>query len=568
MKLIALECNKSSFKKIHFNPNGLTLIVGDGSIEKKSEGNSNGAGKTLALKLIQHCLGANANTSLASAVPDWMFRLTFRLGREEHQIARSGDGKIILLNDRQINIKPLREWLNSCGVFRMDPSLPGLSFRSLFKRFARYELDDCIDPLKTKNETPFDSLLRSLYLLGVDCSLVVSKRNNKIESDSINKAKKNWQEDKVLQDIFRGGAEPKVRAEWLDRELPRLQSSLEKFQVAENYRAIEHEANELTQLLRQFEKDKAVLLFQLAGIEKALEEQPDISRTDLLQLYNGLEAIFKPEVLTHFEKVEEFHASLAVKRKNRLAKDKLFLQKKVIKLEESENNISKKRDELLQSLHGKRALDEYASLAQQIAAFREERQRLHSYLNLSATLQEKAQKIKEDKVEEDRIANAYLQKSPLIQEDAFFKTIAEQLYPRTPAGIVLESNDGDNQIRYNLKVHIEGQESDGINAARILCFDILLLMHGHNHTLDLLWHDNRFFADIAPGPRAAWFRHLIQNLPGTGKQYVATINTENYSTMSEYLSGKEWEVIQKSVNLVLRGDRPENKLLGIQFGGS
>ncbi|WP_426726022.1 hypothetical protein [Enterobacter cloacae complex sp. 289A7] len=67
MKLIRLTCDQPTFHPVHFNDTGLTLIIGDSSKEK--EGSSNGVGKTLILGLVQHCLGANADKKLTSAVP-------------------------------------------------------------------------------------------------------------------------------------------------------------------------------------------------------------------------------------------------------------------------------------------------------------------------------------------------------------------------------------------------------------------------------------------------------------------------------------------------------------------
>lgn len=568
MKIIELGCNQASFKTLRFNPEGLTLIVGDGPKEKKNDGSSNGAGKTLALGLIHHCLGANVDARLKAAVPDWLFSLTFSLNRKEHRIERSGDSKKLTLDGNTITVTALRNWLDKCGAFRIDPSIPSLSFRSLFKRFARYQREDCIDPLRTTREPDFDARLRSLYLLGLDCSLAVSKRDHKIEFDNIKRTKDNWQHDQVLKDLFRSGSQPKVRAEWLEREIPRLKSDIESFQVAEDYRAIEIQAGELTQQMRAAEKQLAILRFQLDGIDKALAQQPDISRQDLLELFAGIEQIFKPEALAHFEHVEAFHSSLTTNRNVRLEQDKLHLQGEVSRIVTQGKIIAKQRDEKLQSLNGKRALDEYAALARQLAVLEEEHQRLSDYLNISANLQLVAQQIKEKRVEEDRMASNYLQSQPVENFDEYFTALAENLYPRHPAGLVLENNTGDNQIRFDLTVHIEGDDSDGINAARILCFDWLLLMHGANHTMGYLWHDNRLFADIDPRPRAAWFKHVLLATPGTGKQYIASLNTENFDAMKEHLTDEECTALTNAIKLTLRGDRPENKLLGIQFGGS
>lgn len=567
MKLIELSSNQSSFKTIRFNPEGLTLIVGDGAKDSKKEGSSNGVGKTLALGLIHHCLGGNTDDKLKAAVPDWIFRLRFGLNQKEHLIERSGDGKTLALDGKAVKVTALREWLNQCGAFRLDPHIEGLSFRALFRRFARYEREDCLDPLKTNKEPPFDAQLRSLYLLGLDCSLVQSKRRHKTELDNLKQTAKTWQHDQVLKDMFRAGAQPKVRAEWLEKEIPRIKADLQNFQIAEDYRAIELQASELTTHIRENEQKAAVIRFQLEGIEKALRQQPDISRDDLLSLYEGIQTIFKPDVLAHFDAVEKFHHSLAANRRARLEQDRLALHAELASIETASREVAAKRDQLLQTLQGKRALDEYAALAHQLAGLEEEQHRLNEFLNFATSLKEREQEIKEKKVEEDRTAGDYIGGNPIANADKAFSDLAELLYPRTPAGIVIDNNTGDNQIRYDLTVQIEGDASDGINAARILCFDWLVLMQGANHTMGFLWHDNRLFADIDPRPRAAWFSYLVGAMPGTGKQYIATINTENFDAMNEYMNPEQIEALNNAVCLTLRGDTPENKLLGIQFGG-
>lgn len=567
MKLIELSSDKPSFKTLRFNPEGLTLIVGDGAQDSRKDGSSNGVGKTLALGLVHHCLGANADKKLKAAVPDWMFRLRLSLNQKEHLIERSGDGKTLILDGAPIRLNALRDWLNECGAFRLDPHIEGLSFRALFRRFARHEREDCLDPLRTNKETPFDAQLRSLYLLGVDCSLAQSKRRHKTELDNLKQTSKTWQHDQVLKDMFRAGAQPKVRAEWLEKEIPRIKADLQGFQVAENYRAIEVQASELTSQIRENERKTAVIHFQLEGIDKALRQQPDISRDDLLSLYQGIQSVFKPDVLAHFDAVERFHHSLAANRKARLEQDRLALHGELASIEAASREVAARRDQLLQTLQGKRALDEYAALANQLAVLQEEQHRLNEFLNFAASLKEREQDIKEKKVEEDRTAAEYLGGNPMANPDKVFSCLAELLYPRTPAGIVMENNTGDNQIRYDLTVQIEGDASDGINAARILCFDWLLLMHGANHTMGFLWHDNRLFADIDPRPRAAWFSYLMGAMPGTGKQYIATMNTENFAAMGEHIAPDHMEALNKAVRATLRGDAPGNKLLGMQFGG-
>lgn len=60
----------------------------------------------------------------------------------------------------------------------------------------------------------------------------------------------------------------------------------------------------------------------------------------------------------------------------------------------------------------------------------------------------------------------------------------------------------------------------------------------------------------------------MEELPATGKDYVATINSENLDAMRPYLADDAWDVLQEAVVVSLSGDSAENKLLGIQFAGS
>ncbi len=567
MKLTKLTADQPCFKNIHFNTEGITLIVGDGPKEKNQKGSSNGVGKTLALGLVHHCLGANLNPTLKKTIPDWVFQLQFSLNGKAHFVERSADGTKLILDEKSIKLNQYREWLNNCGAFRIDDNLAGLSFRSLFTRFARLLREDCDAPIKTHKEPDVDAHLRTLYLLGIDCILVAQKKAQKKRLDEIKRVLKTWKNDQVLHEAFRAGSQPKIRLEWLEREMPKLKADLKRFKIAENYRAIEAEAQEKTEHLRQIDKKIAVLRFQIDGINQALQQQPDISSAELLQLYEGLQSVFKPEALAHFEAVEQFHHGLAFNRKVRLEADRKKFSVEIEGLANKAGKIGQKRDKLLRTLEGQRALDEYATLAKRIAEWEEEQERLKEYLAFADKLEQETQVIKEKMLAENKEANSYLQTAPVKLHHELFVSIAERLYPHTPAGIILNNNLGENQLRYNLSVQIEGDDSDGINSARILCFDWLLLMQGANHTMDFVWHDNRLFADMDPKSRTGWFKYTLEALKQSGKQYIATLNIENYEAMRDYLDDEHWNKLAQSKVLVLRGDKPDNKLLGIQFGG-
>ena len=63
MQLISLEANKPSFNTVHFNPKGLTLIIGKSTSTDKNN-TYNGVGKSLLLQLVNFCIGFQQNPSI------------------------------------------------------------------------------------------------------------------------------------------------------------------------------------------------------------------------------------------------------------------------------------------------------------------------------------------------------------------------------------------------------------------------------------------------------------------------------------------------------------------------
>jgi len=353
--------------------------------------------------------------------------LDFKIDDAPHLIERSGDGKRIWLNGQPIRIGKLRDWLNEAGPFNLSDGIESLSFRSLFSRFARLKPQDCENPIRTSAETPYNALLRSSFLLGIDTGLIISKYKARVELDAINKTKENWKTDKILHETFRTGTNPKVRANWLEGEIKRISADLQSFQIAEDYRQIELTAGDMTNRLREIETSQQVIKFQLNSIEQSLMRHPDISRDDLLALYSGLEKVFKDEALKHFDAVEEFHSQLITNREHRLTKDRLQLEGQLAALESDWQSVSSERDKLLKSLNGKRALDEFAALANKHAALKEERDRLEQFLSFTDRLQEHSQKIRERLLQEDRRATEYANSVPLERHASIFEELVGML---------------------------------------------------------------------------------------------------------------------------------------------
>ncbi len=164
-------------------------------------------------------------------------------------------------------------------------------------------------------------------------------------------------------------------------------------------------------------------------------------------------------------------------------------------------------------------------------------------------------------------ANEYLSQihHQLEEINGVFKALSRRLYPESPAGLSLHNNDRDNQIRFNFEVRIENDASDGINEARIFCYDLTLLAAGHNHHIKFTFHDSRLFSDVDPRQQAEIFRIADQYTRNSGRQYIATLNEDQIAGMMPYLSEQEHLGLIEDNKILELGDRKaEEKLLGIQ----
>lgn len=294
MRLISLTCDRPSFKPLYFSREGISLIVGDAS---KKSASSNGVGKTLALKLVNHCLGANKDKVLAKGVSDWVFTLEFELYGKSHTISRRGDGTEIHLNGQKIALTKLRTWLNEFGPFEIGDNANGISFRSLYGRFGRFKRADRNDPIALAREQDYEALTRTLYLLGADISLAINKaelRSRQLEIQEVRKLLKS--RDERLQQLLLGSVRPETYLKRLQDEISALSNSLETMKIADDYEKIKEEADRLTTELRQRESDVAIIEYQLKGIEASLQQRLDISREALSSFYDGLRDVFRVRI--------------------------------------------------------------------------------------------------------------------------------------------------------------------------------------------------------------------------------------------------------------------------------
>lgn len=564
MRLIKLYANHQSFREVNFNPTGLTLIVGS----KSTRGSTyNGVGKSLIVELLHFCLGSKKNDEFEKKIPQWEFFLEFQIQGHNHVVSRNTSNQgVVYLDHEEIKIAELNSWLES-RLFAIPEGIPGLTYRSLIPKFLRRGLKQYVDPRDTGDYSEYDKLVRNAFLLGIDVGLIAKKFTIRAEIAKLKQLRQNFRDDPLLKEFYSGGRDADILLSYIDRRIEELTKKKDEFVVAENFYELQKNADALAALIEQ-EKNRIFMWHSATeNISESMKEQPDISLARVNDLYGEILAAFREDAVKKLDAVTDFHKRMLTNRIARLSSEKLRL---IELIRNSEKDLKKKQSDLdgmLKTLSHSQALDQYSALVSEIADLTAQAQKVKDYKAIDVEYSNRAADLDVQLGEEVKNTNNYLEETKSFREKNFslFKAFVSEFYPNSPAGISFHNNEGNNQKRFDFEIRVENDSSDGINEVRIFCYDLTLLALHQNHAINFIFHDGRLFANMDVRQRAKAFSLADRVVNELGAQYIATLNPDFISGMSDEFTEDEFErLIAKNIVLELRDDSPAGKLLGIQ----
>lgn len=569
MRLISLTANQSSFKPVYFNKSGITLIVGKQKNPEDHDANRtyNGVGKSLVIALVHFCLGSGVNNSLEEAIPEWEFNLKFELNGEEYTVSRSvsNQGKIIL-NNQEFSRNKFNSTLEQLA-FNLPSKVSGLTFKSLLNRFIRPSKSSYVSFDKVqKDEKDYYKLLCQSFLLGLDVDLVITKYQLKTERDRIKTFKDNLNQDVIFKEFFTQGKNIEIELRDLEDKIAQLTSDLDAFHVADNYHDIQKQSQRTKALLQEAKNRETVLVNAINSINSSLEVRADISPEKLMKVYAEAKANLPDSIIKEINEVDSFHKKLLANRVQRLTAEKSRFEKELNSIRQNITTLNRQRDSEIKFLGSHGAFDDMVSVNNQLSDLKMKAQKIIDYKDLLQRYSDQTQEINIKLSEETLKANVYLkQVQGVIGENLNrFRSFSKRFYPDKPGGLTVKNNEGDNQIRFDIEAHIQDDASDGINEAKIFCFDMTLLMGRHNHNIDFIFHDSRLFSNMDPRQRAELFR-IAYDCTQKDTQYIASLNESQMLSIKNELSDEEYErIITDNIVLELTDESPAGKLLGIQ----
>lgn len=570
MRLLKLTSNHDSFHPVRFNESGVSLIVAK-NVTNDEKNTYNSVGKSLTIALIHFCLGSNSVEDFKEKLPGWIFYLDFELNGDRYTSSRSTSSQdTIVLNKEELSLTDFRNIMGE-EVFNLTQPTPFLTFRTLISRFIRptkSSYNDYFSPIV--QEQDYARLLNAAYLLGLDINRVIQKGQLKEQFDDVKTLGSKIEKDATLKTFFlndTGEEDLEINIVKLEDKIKLLDDKLNKFIIAEDYTQVQKDADEISVQLQKQRNEATKLLMAIKNIEQSLTVKPDISRQQLLDLYQEANISLNGMVQKRLEDLERFNDKILESRSRSLTQELREFETRLNHTEAKISTLEAEEDKLLSYLGSHGALDDYTALLKLRSDAEAKLNNMRQYKKLISEYKTRQQKLKMAFAEENISTAKYLDDiaDHIKKNISLFNSLTDSFYADKPSGISITNNDGTNKIRFNISAKITDDAGDGVNDVRTFCYDWTLLLGHYNHKVDFIFHDSRIVSDLDSRQMISMLKVAKEQTHAHDYQYILSLNEANLKGVQDLLTDEEYKsLVTDNIVLELTDESNAGKLLGIQ----
>ncbi|MGG7665487.1 DUF2326 domain-containing protein [Dyadobacter sp. BHUBP1] len=305
----------------------------------------------------------------------------------------------------------------------------------------------------------------------------------------------------------------------------------------------------------------------ISNIEKSLAISPDITKEQIIKLYQEANIQLGDQVVKKLSDLENFNKQLIGNRVQRLTEEKFRFQEELEKTNSKIADLGKHEDEKLQYLNSTGALDDYSNLNQLLTDAEKKLHGLNQYRKLLTDYKFAQEEVKKDFADENIKTDLYLEDArELIRNNIIlFKSFVEKFYSEKFSGITITNNEGKNSVRYDIKAKIQDDAGNAVSEVKIFCYDWTILKGRHNHRMKLLFHDSKITADMDTRQVRAMLDIAHKECAASDFQYIISLNQNTIDSLQHEMLGEEHQkLILDKIILNLNDKSPKEKLLGIQ----
>ena len=558
--IISIESSISTFKSVHFHE-GLNVLLSDSKPGASEKQTRNSAGKTSLVEIIHFIFGSDCDKDSlfrTDALIAHSFRGVLLIEGEQFLVERTGSdpSKIFLYQGgEKQSAFPIRieketgrrfvsyiNWRIFLGhaLFGMPNDIKGTayedpytpSFRSMFSYFVRRRNSGgLISPERqAEKQQRVDWQVNLSYLLGLDWQIPLEFNKIRMRERSLEELKKAAKQG-VLGDVVGTVSQLRPQVTIAESKARRLRDQLENFEVLDSYKSLSRRAAAAKTEMQNLTRASVALNETLEHLERALDAEKAPERSDLQRLYAAAGVELPGVAMRRFEEVARFYESVVENRRAHLEQEIAEVRHRIASYERDLKDLDIERSEILKTLQGRGALDDFIDLQRSLAESEAAAASLRERFKAAEILEGEATQLVIDRVnlqrrlqDDHRSRKVALDEAILIIADAI-----SELYEDRQGRFVVEASDNGPEF----KISIEGDRGGGIAKMEIFCFDLALLQIVTRRLggPKFLVHDSHLFDGVDERQIA---RALLLGYRATSRnelQYIVMMNSDIFDRL-------------------------------------
>jgi uncharacterized protein YydD (DUF2326 family) len=558
--IVSIESSLSTFKTVQFRA-GLNILLADtqpGSSEKQTR---NSAGKTSLVEIVHFLMGANCDKESlfrTGALIEHSFTGGFVIAGEAFTVQRGGadHSKIFVLaggEDRADLPKKTEKasgrlfvsntnWRIFLGhaMFGMpadingtafeDPGTP--SFRALFSYFVRRRSSGAFlyPERQAEQQQRGDWQVNLSYILGLDWQIPFEfqkVRGRERTLEELKKAAKSGAFGNVLGSV----AELRPQVTIAETKADKLRTQLANFEVLDSYLDLSRRAARTKIEMQALGRGSVGLHETLEHLERALAAETPPAQADLQKLYAASGIELPGVALRRFDEVMQFYGSVVQNRRAHLRYEIAETRHQIGENERRLGSLDAERRDILMTLDGRGALEDFLSLQRELATLDASAASLRERYKAAEIIEGESTKLDIDRVnlkrrlqEDHQQRKAALDKAILLIADAI-----SELYDDRTGRFIVEASENGPEFR----ISIEGDRGGGIANIEIFCLDLALLrlVHDRFGGPGFLIHDSHLFDGVDARQIARALLLGSRAASTDDLQYIVTMNSDIFDSL-------------------------------------
>ena len=507
IKKLIISTPSKILRNIEFHK-GLNLIVDD-TPTSDTQLTGNNVGKTTVLKLVDFCLGGEANeiyTDFEDKKSKYEEVKKFLIEQEvlitlvlTEDLDSIDDSKQIIIERnflqksraiRNINGEPILEKnfenkLMSLLIPNQKSEKP--SFRQIISHNIRYKDENINNTLKTLSKYTSDSEYETLYLFLLGCNF-----NNGAKRQAILTKLKQEENYKNRLEKNQSKESYEIALTMLENDILELDKKKKSFNINENFEKDLDKLNKIKYKINKMSSEVSKLGIRKDLIEEAKENMENSSTNiDLKQLkvlYDEAK-LNVSGIQKTFEDLVNYHNTMIVEKLKFITKDLPSLNER-IRLEKIELNKLLEEEKSVSEKIAKS--DSFEELEKIIAKLNEKYRLKGEYENTISYINEVEENIKRLKNELSNIDNFLFSnefkkvlKLQITKFNKFFSAISNELYGESYVLGFSEETNKKNQTFYKFS-SFNLNMSSGKKQGEILCFDLAYILFADSEKIPCL----------------------------------------------------------------------------------